>query len=335
MTKKIKTNITLPSYSYIKVPVPAVIFTVVLLIFLSFYSGLSFAKSKTTLSTGPVIDSKISFAPTKFDKPELKFFVMSFCPYGNQIEDVLRPIFDLLGSKVDITPHYIFDKIDDVNAYCKSRNGDATQCSTYVQNKYFTSESECKKVITDNVTKCKDTKAYIQAPSGTLYASLHGRQEATQNIREMCVWNMVGNNKKQWWDFIGAVNKNCSAQNADSCWEDQAKQVGLDTAAITDCFNKDGINLIEKELAITKQFSVTGSPTVLINDQIFPPEAAYSQDGQGNIKIGNKVATQDKYRTPNVIKEALCVGSKSTIKECKTILNELSGSAPAAGGCGN
>lgn len=320
------------STAYVKVPVPAVIFTAVLLVGLSFYSGLSFARSKSLTST-PALTSKIVFAPKKQDKSELKFFVMSFCPYGNQIEDVLRPVFDLIGNKTNITPHYIFDKIDDINTYCASRSGDINQCSVYVQNKYFPTIADCQKTIGDNLAKCKDEKAYIKAPSGAMYSSLHGRQEATQNIREMCVWNMVGSNKKQWWDFIGVINKNCTAQNADSCWTDQAKQVGLDTNAITDCFNKEGINLIEQELALTTKFNVSGSPTVLINDEAFPPEAAYSQDGKGTLNIGKKVTTQDRYRMPNVLKEAICAGAKSNIKECNTILTDPSGSAPAAGGC--
>ncbi len=322
---------TVKSTSYVKVSVPAVIFTAILLTVLSFYSGLSFARTKS-VST-PKLDSKIIFAPPKQDKAELKFFVMSFCPYGNQMEDILRPVFNLLGNKVSLTPHYIFDKIDNLDSYCTSRSGDISQCSAYVQNKYFTSLDECKKVIGENVTKCQDEKAYIKSPSGAMYASLHGRQEATQNIREMCVWNMVGSDKKQWWDFVKNINKNCTAQNADSCWEDQAKQVGLDTAAITDCFNKDGITLIENELALTKKFNVSGSPTLLINDQAFPPETAYTQDGKGTLKIGKKVATQDRYRMPNVLKEAVCVGSKSTPKECNTIIPDPAGTAPVAGGC--
>lgn len=332
-TKNIKPAKLVNSMTYVRVPMPAIIFTAILLTGLAFYSGLSFAKSKS-ISTTPTLDSKIVFAPNKLDKAELKFFVMSFCPYGNQMEDVLRPIFDLLGTKAAIVPHYIFDKIDNLDTYCASRSGDINQCAAYVQNKYFADVTECKKVIGENVSRCKDEKAYIKSPSGAMYASLHGRQEATQNIREMCVWNIVGDNKKQWWDFVGNINKNCTAQNADSCWENQAKQVGLDTATITDCFNKEGISLIESELALTKQFNVSGSPTVLINDQAFPPETAYLQDGTGTLKIGKKVAAQSKYRTPNVIKEGICVGAKSTPKECKTILPELSGAAPAAGGCG-
>lgn len=315
---------------YLKVPTAAVIFATLVMLILSFYSGFAWNKLR---SNGPTTVSATSnFEVKKSDKPELKFFVMSFCPYGNQMEDILRPVYDLVGNKFDLTPHYIFNKIDNLDSYCKSSSGDPNSCNLYVQNGYFKTEAECKKTISQNLTQCKDKSSYIKSSNGTMYASLHGRQEANQDIREICAWNML-DDKKSWWNFVDNVNKNCTAQNADSCWENQAKSAGLDTAKINECFNKEGINLMEKEYALTQQFNVSGSPTVLINDSIFPPESAYTQDGKGSLKIGDKVATQDKYRTPNVIKTALCAAAKKAPAECKTVLDELSGAAPAAGGC--
>ncbi len=318
---------------YIKVPTPvAAVFGALLLAF-SFYSGYAWNKLK---NSSPTTQNKLTssnvFAAQKSQKPELKFFVMSFCPYGNQIEDVLRPVFDLLKDKADITPHYIFNKIDKLDTYCKSVSGDPSQCSVYVQNKYFNNVDECQKAIATNSKSCLDTNNYVKASDGTMYSSLHGRQEANQDIREICAWNL-STDKTQWWNFIGAVNKNCTAQNADSCWEDQAKSAGLDTTKITECFNKEGINLIEKEILLTTRYNVSGSPTVLVNDVAFPPESAYTQDGKGTLKIGDKVATQDQYRTPNVMKSAICASFQKSPGECKTVLNDISGTAPAAGGC--
>ncbi len=50
--------------------------------------------------------------PQKFDapdreKPNVKFFVMSFCPYGNQAENALGPVFKLFKNKVEWEPHYV------------------------------------------------------------------------------------------------------------------------------------------------------------------------------------------------------------------------------------
>lgn len=46
----------------------------------------------------------------KRDKAEAKLFVMSFCPYGNEAEEIIKPVVDLLGSKADIKVHYIVSK---------------------------------------------------------------------------------------------------------------------------------------------------------------------------------------------------------------------------------
>jgi len=316
---------------YIKIPTSGVIFFSVLLAAVSFFAGVTYIKSQTTTEVSSTGTAATVFAAEKSNKPELKFYVMSFCPYGNQMEDVLRPVFDLLGSKADITPQYIFEKISDLNSYCKTRSGDPTQCATYVQNGYFATEAECKKTIAQNQSTCLSEKSYIKA-GNVYYASLHGRQEATQDVREICAWNLT-TDKKQWWDFIGNVNKNCTSTNADTCWEEQAKSAGLDTNKITECFNKDAVSLIEKEIALTDQYKIQGSPTVMINGVAFPPEAAYTQDGKGSLKIGKKIATQDKFRTPNVVKEAICASFNKTPKECDTVLNELTGAVPAAGGC--
>ncbi|HOZ80701.1 MAG TPA: hypothetical protein PK370_00575 [Candidatus Woesebacteria bacterium] len=315
----------------IQISTPGAIFFTVVLATTSFFSGYSLMRNNLPATKVDSTNS-VAFAPTKSAKPELEFYVMSFCPYGNQMEDTLRPVFDLLGSKVNFQPRYIFEKISDINSYCQSRSGDPAQCAAYIKNGYFKTDDECKKAISGNLSKCKDEKAYIKAENGTMYASLHGRIEANQDVREICAFNLA-TDKKQWWDFIANVNKNCDSTNADTCWEQQAKQAGFDTNKITECFNKEGIALIEKEIALTEKNQVSGSPTVLVNSTQFPPEAAYAQDGKGSIKIGKAVIGQEDYRTPNALKEAVCSGFSKAPGECKKALAKLDGSAPAAGGC--
>jgi glutaredoxin len=39
--------------------------------------------------------------------PTVQFFVMSFCPYGQQAEAGLKPVADLLGAKATFEPHFI------------------------------------------------------------------------------------------------------------------------------------------------------------------------------------------------------------------------------------
>lgn len=45
-------------------------------------------------------------APDK-EKPEVNLFVMSFCPYGIQAENYMKPAVDLLGEKIDIKIRFI------------------------------------------------------------------------------------------------------------------------------------------------------------------------------------------------------------------------------------
>ncbi len=320
----------------VKLPIPVLAFYgLVLLASLYFsYSAWKQTKGKTpTLGDSTQAPTATNtFAAVKSDKPKLQFFVMSFCPYGNQIEDVLKPVVDLFGDKADIQPQYIFDKVTDLSTSCKSRTGDPTQCAVYVQNKYFTTEAECKKTIAQNLAACLDEKSYIKA-NNVFFSSLHGRVEANQDAREICAWNQAGD-KKAWWNFILAINKNCTSQNADTCWEEQAKSAGLDTGKITECFNKDAIGLIEKEVAETTKYNVSGSPTVLINGAAFPPESAYTQDGKATLKVGDETITQAQFRSPNALKTAICASFNKAPKECDTVLPEIEGAAAApAGGC--
>lgn len=46
-------------------------------------------------------------APVKTARPAVDLYVMSFCPYGTQAETVMRPVYDLLGSKADFRIRYI------------------------------------------------------------------------------------------------------------------------------------------------------------------------------------------------------------------------------------
>jgi len=43
----------------------------------------------------------------KTDKPKVELFVMSYCPYGNQAEELMMPVAKLLGEKADIKLHYV------------------------------------------------------------------------------------------------------------------------------------------------------------------------------------------------------------------------------------
>jgi len=71
--------------------------------------------------------SEEKFDVAKKDKPEASLFVMSFCPYGNQAEELMMPVVDLLKDKVDIQLHYVI--------YSNYKGGGSSYCLDK-ENKY-------------------------------------------------------------------------------------------------------------------------------------------------------------------------------------------------------
>jgi glutaredoxin len=74
---------------------------------------INIAKEGTTTTTQP---QQIP----KNDKPVVELFVMSFCPYGVQAENLMKPVVDLLGNEADIRVRFIAsvqgDTVDSVQS---------------------------------------------------------------------------------------------------------------------------------------------------------------------------------------------------------------------------
>lgn len=59
--------------------------------------------------------------PSEFDapdreKPTIELFVMSFCPYGVQAENAMKPVVDLFGDKIDVRVRFIANAGDTINS---------------------------------------------------------------------------------------------------------------------------------------------------------------------------------------------------------------------------
>jgi hypothetical protein len=91
-------------------------------------------ESYATLDGEYLFPQKINLNPpkpkeiTKTKKPDVKLFVMSYCPFGNQAEELLAPVNELLKNKANIELHYIIYSnylsgypeycLDEENKYC-------------------------------------------------------------------------------------------------------------------------------------------------------------------------------------------------------------------------
>lgn len=177
----------------------------------------------------------VPFTAKKTAKPQVKFFVMAYCPYGIQAEKGLEPVYQLLKNKVDWQPRYVIYK-----DYCT--NASAEQ------------QAQCEK---SNCLKEGDQT----------YCSMHGLAELNQDLRELCAFK-IGDLDK-WWKFVSLKNENCTVSDVETCWQEQALAAGLDTAQITSCLASEKWDLIKEQLAEMSKYKATGSPMVFINDVLY------------------------------------------------------------------
>jgi len=133
------------------------------------------------------------------------------------------------------------------------------------------------------------------------YCSMHGVSEVNQDVREMCVYKYQ---PEKYWQFIQQINKDCTAQNVDTCWTKSAKTTGINVTKISQCQKNEAYSLLAKEVSLNKKYNVQGSPDLLIN------EAQY----QGG-------------RNPEDYKNALCSAFNNKPEECSTVLGETTENA--------
>ena len=136
----------------------------------------------------------------KSERPAVKLFVMSYCPYGTQAENLMSPVINLLGQKADFKLGYVI-----YSDYAKSRGGKAAD------------------LCLDETEK---------------YCSMHGRKELDQDIREICVqkyapekfWAFVDainkntdlNNVEDKWSGI-AASLGINTQKIKTCQKNEAE----------------------------------------------------------------------------------------------------------------
>jgi len=201
--------------------------------------------------------------PVKSSRPSTELFVMSFCPYGVQAENVMEPVVGLLGTKANITVRYI-----------ASVNG----------------------TTVDSVK------------------SLHGVTEAKEDLRQLCIAKYY---PQEFWLYLMDFNKNC--QNAsvrqnpvslNACGTDASQKAGIDNQRIETCSSgSEGLVLLRADEAITKNYKVTGSPTLIIN--------------------GRRYSGQ---RTPEAYKQGICAHFETQPAECSVNLSAQA-IAASSGSC--
>ena len=166
------------------------------------------------------------------ETPTVKFFIMSFCPYGQLAVKALKPSFDLLGNSVNFEPHYvIYDNY----------------CGYGVPSEYCTEEGLDSYCIAD----------------GAL-CGMHGVAEVNENIREMCIYNNYP--AETWWSYMDKMIDTCTLDDIEICWEGVAEEAGIDVPKIKTCLEDEGEALMTLERQQVISMSATASPTIFINN---------------------------------------------------------------------
>jgi glutaredoxin len=168
-------------------------------------------------------------------------------------------------------------------------------------------EKAMKPVVDLLGSKASIEPHFIVSVSGNTVNSLHGEYEATEDMRQACIWKNYG--QATFWTYVDYINSNCNKGNLDTCWKDAAKGAKVDTTKIENCVKTEGLTLMKAEDALSKQNSVSGSPTLIING-----------------------ARYNGARTADAYKQAICSAFNKPPSECSKTLSTSSEST-SSGGC--
>jgi hypothetical protein len=187
----------------------------------------------------------------KTDKPVLDLFVWAFCPYGVQAEQMISPVFSLLGSKSEINIHYIGPVTEDK----------ATAAGSCFAGRGLSQDEAIK-------TCCV---TYDNAGKAVYGCALHNANEALESARQVCILDKYG--KDKLWSYLDQVNDKCyplyqDTTQLNTCWKGVASSLGLDSSYIESCSSgTKALQLLQADADLTSSKQISSSPTFMINNQ--------------------------------------------------------------------
>lgn len=134
---------------------------------------------------------------------------------------------------------------------------------------------------------------YIGAISNGELTSMHGAEEATENLRQICIREEQAD---KYWDYVSCQMKTGDTSGCE-------KSVGLDSKKLNACMTDSsrGIAYAQQDVDLNAKYSVQGSPTLILN------EKSVSEFDFGG-------------RTSDGLKNVICAGFNSTPEACSATL---------------
>jgi len=216
------------------------------------------------LESGPVSAQEGSEATgeiSKQDTPDVKVFVMSYCPYGLQAQKMFLPVYDLLKDKAQIEVYFV---------------------------------------------------NYI----------MHEKKEIDENLRQYCIQK---EQKSKYYDYL-----NCFVKGED--FEKCLSDANIDRTKLATCVSET-----DQEYNITAQYN---DKSTWLNER-FPKFDVHSDlcqkygvSGSPTVVINDQVVNIDP-RSPEKFKEVICQTFNSSPEECSQILSNEIPSPGLGGGTGS
>jgi thioredoxin 1 len=140
---------------------------------------------------------------------------------------------------------------------------------------------------------------YIGSISNGTINSMHGDEEAKENLRQICIRE---EQPTKYWDYISCYMK--EGKSADCL-----KASAIDESKLGACMNDTdhGLAYAQKDFDLANKSSITGSPTLVMNGKVVS-EFDFASDTTNG-------------RSPQALKELLCCGFNTQPSFCSQQLN--------------
>lgn len=150
---------------------------------------------------------------------------------------------------------------------------------------------QMQRIMAEIVSKSPQAKDYLKvryigSVSNKTITSMHGDEEAQENLRQICIRE---EQPDKYWDYV-------------SCYMIEGKSAGclnsssLDKGKLSACVEDSsrGLTYAQKDFDLANKFNVTGSPTLTLNNEI--------------VSEFDFATNTTSARSPEAIKELLCCG---------------------------
>jgi len=159
---------------------------------------------------------------------------------------------------------------------------------------------------------------YLGSVSGDEITSMHGEEEAQENLRQICLREEQGN---KFWDYLSCHIKKAEI---DKC----LKEAKVDEKKLQSCMSDSakGLKYAKEDFDAQDKYGVGGSPTLVLNGE---------KEGVSDFVFGG--------RTAEAVKTLLCCGFEQKPQFCEKELDtrsaatgfseEYSSGSSSSGGC--